>query len=293
MLYDITLRISYDYANPVIGGRHLVRLVPADIPGSQRLIAGHLDIVPRPAERFDSVDFFGNSTTEFAFRAPHDEIILKVQARVDRVQTGLPPLESGFLATLPADIAACRDLGPQAPLHFIAGSVRAPLTATMTTYGREAVAPWMTTAQAIIAIGAALRRDMTFDPDATEVDTPASEAFETRRGVCQDFSHIMIACLRGIGIPAGYVSGFLRTTPPPGKTRLEGADAMHAWVRAWCGGQGGWLEYDPTNGVIAGQDHIVVGYGRDYFDVAPVKGVLRASGGQKSAQAVDVIALIG
>lgn len=108
-------------------------------------------------------------------------------------------------------------------------------------------------------------------------------------GVCQDFAQVMIACLRGIGIPAGYVSGFLRTLPPPGRPRLEGADAMHAWVRAWCGWQAGWIEYDPTSAQVAGSDHIVVARGRDYGDVAPVKGVLRIAGDQKTEHAVDVV----
>jgi len=149
----------------------------------------------------------------------------------------------------------------------------------------------MTTLQAVEAIGLAINRDMTFEPGSTQVNTPPEEAFARRRGVCQDFSHIMIGCLRAIGIPAGYVSGFLRTKPPEGKPRLEGADAMHAWVRAWYGPRIGWIEYDPTNGVRSGDQHIVVAYGRDYGDVAPVRGVVRISGAQKSSQAVDVVPL--
>ena len=144
-------------------------------------------------------------------------------------------------------------------------------------------------AETVSAIGQALFAHMRFDANATTVDTTPSEAFAKRRGVCQDFSHIMIACLRGIGIPAGYVSGFLCTKPPPGKPRLEGADAMHAWVQAWCGEAAGWVEFDPTNNCLAGGDHIVVAHGRDYGDVAPVKGTMRISGNQKSRQAVDVI----
>ena len=159
----------------------------------------------------------------------------------------------------------------------------------MTAYAREQVAPGMTAADAVEAIGLALHRDMSFDPDATTVDTPPSEAFARRHGVCQDFAQVMIASLRGIGIPAGYVSGFLRTNPPPGQPRLEGADAMHAWVRAWSGGQTGWIEYDPTNAMPAGTDHILVARGRDYGDVAPVKGMLRIAGDQKTEHAVDVI----
>ncbi|MEM1088203.1 MAG: transglutaminase family protein, partial [Pseudomonadota bacterium] len=119
-------------------------------------------------------------------------------------------------------------------------------------------------------------------------DTDASEAFRLRRGVCQDFAHIMILGLHGLGIPAGYVSGYLRTLPPEGQERLEGVDAMHAWVKAWCGVAQGWVEYDPTNRTLIGTDHIVVGYGREYSDVSPIRGHLRSAGGQTSTQAVDV-----
>ena len=140
-------------------------------------------------------------------------------------------------------------------------------------------------------LGRRLQRDFDYDTDATEVDTPVGEAFDMRAGVCQDFSHIMIAGLRGLGIPAGYVSGFLRTIPPPGKTRLEGADATHAWVRAWCGEAMGWQEFDPTNGIASGDDHITLAYGRDYADVAPIAGVVKTLGRQEAEQAVDVIPL--
>jgi len=290
MNYDIALKITYDYAHPAAAGRHLVRLMPADLPGRQRLVAGLLKIVPAPDERLDVQDFFGNATTSFGFRGAHDSIALCVTARVERTEgTSLAPSTS--MQDLPFDIARVRDLGPGSPLHFMAGSHRAPLDPAMTSYAAAAITTSMTALQAVQLIGMALHRDMKFDSKATTVDTPAAEAFLARRGVCQDFSHIMIACLRGIGIPAGYVSGFLRTRPPKGKSRLEGADAMHAWVRAWCGDQTGWIEYDPTNAVLVDANHIVVAYGRDYFDVSPVKGMMRVSGGQTTDQAVDVIPL--
>ncbi len=174
-------------------------------------------------------------------------------------------------------------------MHFLGNSPRIDLLPVFSDYTRAIVTSDMTSIGAIEAIGLALHNDMRFDADATTVDTLPAEAFERRHGVCQDFSHIMISCLRTFGIPAGYVSGFLRTIPPQGEARLEGADAMHAWVRAWCGNEIGWIEYDPTNAVQVGLDHIVVARGRDYSDVAPVKGVLRTSGGQTSKQMVDVI----
>ena len=291
MIYDIVLRISTRYASPAIGGRHLARLMPADLPGEQRLIAGHLDITPPPADRTDRVDFFGNRATDFAFRGAHDQISLRLQARVDRHGPLPASGPSCPLADLPRALSARHSLSPDAPAHFAAPSPLVPRDAAMAAYAAAAISQGLTVQDAVIAIGTALHTDMLYDPDATEVDTPAAEAFAARHGVCQDFSHIMITCLRSLGIPAGYVSGFLRTTPPPGKPRLEGADAMHAWVRAWCGPDAGWVEYDPTNAVLAGADHIVVARGRDYSDVSPVKGVLRVSGGQSSEQAVDVIPL--
>ena len=291
MHYDIRLTITYTYANPAAGGRHLVRAMPLDIAGQQKLVAGLLDIDPRPEERSDRIDFFGNPATGFVFRSPHKSVALRLQARVDRFG-GLPDLsQSCALSDLPAALSRCRDLGPASPLHFVAASVRVPFDPVMTRYARAALTTGLSVAEATVAVGRALYRDMAFDPKATTVETPAAEAFAKRRGVCQDFSHIMIACLRGVGIPAGYVSGYLRTIPPPGKARLEGADAMHAWVRAWCGPALGWVEFDPTNNKIPGADHIVAAYGRDYSDVSPIKGSLRIAGGQKSQQAVDVIPL--
>jgi transglutaminase-like putative cysteine protease len=134
-----------------------------------------------------------------------------------------------------------------------------------------------------------VRRDFRYDPEATEVSTPIREAFAQRHGVCQDFAHIMIAGLRGLGLPAAYVSGYLRTIPPPGQPRLEGADATHAWVMIWCGPETGWIGLDPTNDLIVGDDHIITATGRDYADVSPLDGVLVGPGSQKLDVKVDVI----
>lgn len=287
MIYDIVLRISYSYANPATGGRHLARLMPADLPGEQRLIAGHLDIAPEQSERTDRIDFFGNRATDFAFRGTFSTVALKLQARVDR--RGPPqPGTSIALTDMARALSGQHSLRPDAPVHFCTPSPLVPAAQDVATYAMAQTAPGMTALAAVVTLGQALHRDMRYDPDATEVDTPMAEAFAARHGVCQDFSHVMIAGLRSIGIPAGYVSGLLRTTPPPGKPRLEGADAMHAWVRAWCGPDAGWVEYDPTNAVFAGENHIVVARGRDYSDVSPIKGVLRVSGSQNGRHSVDV-----
>jgi transglutaminase-like putative cysteine protease len=289
MIYDIGLTIAYEYDHPAVAGRHILRLLPADLPGIQRRITGMLTIRPEPAERRQIVDFFGNTGVEVAFRQEHDEILFRVAARVERIAE--PPVLdiSPPLCRMADEIFDYRSLDADAPHHFLGPSPRTAPAPEMTAYARAQVAPGMTVADAVRSVGLALHRDMAFDAEATTVDTPPAEAFARREGVCQDFAQVMIACLRGIGVPAGYVSGFLRTNPPPGQPRLEGADAMHAWVRAWCGWETGWIEFDPTNAVVVGTDHILVARGRDYGDVAPVKGILRIAGAQKTEHAVDVI----
>ncbi|GAB4530995.1 MAG: transglutaminase family protein [Roseibium sp.] len=289
MLYDLTLEISYQYASPANAGLHALRLMPATIAGEQQLLDGQLRLEPGPSEQYSRTDFFGNQVTDAVYRQPHSELCFKLKATVDRMATPAELDISPPLTALAREIGTIQSLAPQAPLHFLGASPRLPLDPSFAVYAEEQIAGRSSTVSAVEALGEALHRDMKFDAEATTVDTPALEAFERRHGVCQDFSHIMIACLRAIGIPAGYVSGFLRTLPPEGQERLEGADAMHAWVRAWCGIELGWIEYDPTNALRVGQDHIVVARGRDYGDVAPVKGVLRTAGGQTTSHKVDVI----
>lgn len=291
MLYQVRLSVTYHYARPASGGRHLLRLLPAHLPGLQEVSQDAIAISPRPAERGEFTDFFGNRTVEVAIGCDHSEIVFTAACRVDRLVEGPGPDRSGPLAALAAEIAAVRDLGPAAPHHFLPASPRIRPVTAITDHAREAMAGASTVRGAVEALGQRLYREMRFDGSATSVDTPPEEAFAHRHGVCQDFAQIMIAGLRGAGVPAAYVSGFLRTVPPPGRPRLEGADAMHAWVRAWCGRTEGWIDYDPTNRCFAGADHIVAAVGRDYGDVAPVSGILRIAGRQRTSHAVDVIPL--
>lgn len=290
MLYDITLHITQRYNSPAVGARQVARLVPPTIPGEQDVIAAVLDIAPQPDERIDRVDFFGNGVVEVAYRAAQECIEFKLTARVRRHPIERSLLPAPDIAGLAGEILRVRSLGPDAPHHFLPPSPRVPILADVAAYAREVIPPGCSVLEAVETIGLALHRDLSFDPKATKVDTPMAEAFAARHGVCQDFSHIMIGTLRSLGVPAGYVSGFLRTIPPKGQERLQGADAMHAWVRAWCGPEIGWVEYDPTNACFAGTDHVLIARGRDYSDVSPVKGVLRTAGPQAAEHAVDVIA---
>ena len=288
MHYDIKLTLHYDYHAWAGAGRHQVRVLPRTIPGMQRVIAASLSFAPTPRERVDFADFFGNPVAAIAYREAHETLDIRMSARV-AVSRPQPELDvSPDLAGLSEEIRGFLSLAPRSPHHFTAPSHHAGIDADITAYAAASLDKG-----SVVAIARDLcdriHRDFVFDGDATTVATSARDAFDIRRGVCQDFSHVMISGLRGLGIPAGYVSGFLRTIPPPGRARLEGADAMHAWVTVWCGRQVGWLELDPTNGMVASNDHIVVGYGRDYSDVAPIVGVLRTTGGQAGEQSVDVI----
>lgn len=291
MLYDIRVRIAYQYETLAAAARHILRLTPAALPSEQAVLAASLDIHPEPRERSGFVDFFGNQAIEAAISTPHMRFEALLHARVQRLHFSPPQDASPPLSQLKTAIAQYAAFDPWAPHHYLADSPLVAVQTVMTNYARANIQPDMTVFQTADSIAKALHRDMQFDPHATTVETPPLDAFERRRGVCQDFTHIMIACLRGIGVPAAYVSGFLRTIPAPGQARLDGADAMHAWVRVWCGPSMGWVEFDPTNAILVSSDHIVAGRGRDYSDVAPIKGVLRAGGHQDSLQSVDVIAL--
>lgn len=289
MLYDLTLHMGYLYDTLASGARHIIRIMPLSIPDRQRLIAGSLTISPSPEERSVFDDFFQQNATSVFLRSAHDRLDIRMQARVSVESPSLTADFSPQLSRLPAELANAWSLGPHSPHHFTGNSPRIGENAAIATYARDGLKPGMTIREIALSLCKRIYTDFTYDGEATTVDTTPAEAFKLKRGVCQDFSHIMIAALRSLGIPAGYVSGFLRTIPPPGKERLEGADAMHAWVRVWCGEATGYIELDPTNDIVAGSDHIVVGYGRDYSDIAPVIGVLKSYGNQQTTQAVDVI----
>ena len=286
--YRLSLSIRYDFDRPTGAGRQLLRVAPARIPHVQTRESCALAVTPTPLEQRGFVDFFGTEVTELILPPGLTAIRFDLRAVVRRH----PPPAAFDLSTpraaLAADLAAQADLGPQAPHHFTMPSARIPLLPDIAQFAQDATRGTDTARAAVLALGEALHAAMRFDADATEVDTPIGAAFAGRHGVCQDFAQIMVSGLRSLGIPAAYVSGYLRTLPPPGKPRLVGADAMHAWVRAWTGTRGGWIEYDPTNACLAGTDHIVVGFGRDYADAAPVTGMLRLDGAQSGSHAVDI-----
>ncbi|MEH3146770.1 MAG: transglutaminase family protein [Methylobacterium frigidaeris] len=287
MIYTLRHVTAYAYRNTVGHALCALRLTPPSGEG-QRVLSHEILVTPGPASRAEATDFFGNRAVSLTVTAPHREFRIEARSRI-AVERGAPPDPASGPSWdgLREAVLATRSLAPDSPLHFLGPSRRVPLAAEVTDYARASFPPGAGTYAGALDLMRRIRQDFTFDGSATDVATPLARAFALRRGVCQDFSHIMIAGLRGLGLPAAYVSGYLRTLPPPGMKRLEGADASHAWVAVWCGD--GWRGLDPTNDIAIGDDHIVVARGRDYADIAPVSGIISGSGAQTLRVAVDVV----
>lgn len=293
MKYDLKQRTLYDYGAGVALSQHVLRLLPVDRPG-QVVEAASLRIAPPPGEQADSRDFFGNAVHAIGFDAPHDRLDVVTTARVE-VTRADPPIADLTPAweVVRASAAASADLGPMSPVHGLYPSRAVPLVPAITDYAATSFPPGRPVLAGAVELARRIKADFTYEPGATDVSTPPAEAFSLRRGVCQDFAHIVIAGLRGLGLPVLYVSGYLRTLPPPGRQRLEGADATHAWVSVWCGPEVGWIGIDPTNAIPAGTDHVELAIGRDYVDVAPMQGVILAAGAHRLTVAVDVVPVAG
>jgi transglutaminase-like putative cysteine protease len=293
VIYDVSHLTRYRYAAPVALNACVLRLLPRS-EGGQIVIRSKIDVTPVPEHWMERPDPFGNRVVRIRIEAPHRELVVKATSRV-QVERPSPPLA----ALTPAweDVAAEADatasLGPDSPAYAIYPSRLVDLYEPATRYAAASFTPRRPIYEAATELNLRIKADFVYDSKATSVSTPLAVAFNKKRGVCQDFTHVMIAALRGLGLPAAYVSGYIRTFTPPGKTRLAGADASHAWVALWCGSAFGWLGLDPTNAIPAGNDHIVVARGRDYVDVAPMEGVVLSSGGHKLDVEVDVLPAAG
>jgi transglutaminase-like putative cysteine protease len=288
MIYDVRQMTAYTYASPVTYARHVLRLTPIDRP-RQRVHVAALDVLPAPIRRREGFDFFGNRLTWIELNQPHEKLAVHVIARVAVDHRGdNSRLVSPTWETVRDEALATPDIGPDAPGHFLFPSRQVSLDPEIRDYVGQSFSPDRPIVEAAVELGRRIKADFTYEIGATTATTMPSMSFALRRGVCQDFAHIMISGLRGLGLPAAYVSGYLRSYSET-QPRLEGADAMHAWVNVWCGSEIGWIGLDPTNAIAAGNDHIVLAVGRDYADVAPVDGVILASGGQHIDVAVSVI----
>ncbi|WP_029007962.1 transglutaminase family protein [Azospirillum halopraeferens] len=292
-VYRVRHVTAYDYGEAVPLSHHLIHLAPRPHP-RQRCRSGGLTIDPPASVRTDRIDYFGNPVTYVAIQEPHRRFAICAEHVVEVADAPLPDTE----ATPPWDTlrqSLSRLPGPDdaaaiAQYAFDSALVRA--SPELAAFAAPSFTPGRPVASAACDLMRRVHTDFTFDPTATTVATPLAEVMATRRGVCQDFAHVMIGCLRSQGLPARYVSGYLRTVPPPGQPRLIGADASHAWVSVWCGG-GDWLDLCPTNDRIVDRDFITIARGRDYDDVSPMRGVLVGGAGHGLTVQVDVEPLDG
>lgn len=294
MLLHVTHETRYEYSPAVETAQHLAHLKPL-ATASQRLVSHKLAIEPSPAQRSEVPDVYGNTRAFFALEATHDSLVVTAESVVE---TGAPQLAPGIARELPWEAVRERfryrkDATFDPASEFVFPSPYVPRHDDFAAYARASFAPERPTFDVAMDLTERMYRDFAYDADSTEINTPAAEALAQRKGVCQDFAHIMIACFRVMGLPARYVSGYLLTQPPPGQPRLVGADASHAWVSVYLPGEGdgpestgGWADFDPTNGRQPGEDYVALAIGRDYSDVSPMRGVLH--GGARHTLKVGV-----
>ena len=261
---------------PVSLAQHLLHLIPRALPHQLRASAG-ITIAPDVGRLTHGEDAFGNPVTWLSLDTPHDGLLVRAESHVTVVRRALPaatdspPWESVREAFMYRPEPHSRErLDAE---RYLYASPRVPRDAALADFARQAFTPGLPLLAGARALMDLIFKTFTFDAEATEVNTPVHDVLKRKRGVCQDFAHLMIAALRSIGLPARYMSGYLLTDPPPGKPRLVGADASHAWVAVWCPGHG-WIEYDPTNGIQPDLRHVTLGWGRDFQDVSPLRGVI-------------------
>lgn len=289
MKYELIHRTKYVYEGIVTVSHHVARLAPRPLP-SQRCPWHELSIDPVPVGRGVNSDAFGNITTYFELEGSHGELEVTARSYVEVFPTVHPVPES----TPAWEVIREQCTAGRSPAFAEAGAFRFPSPMVPTSkefadYVRVDFPPGRPVLGGLVAFMGRMHREFKFDTVATDVATPVSEVLRKKAGVCQDFAHLMLACLRSIGLPARYVSGYLETKPPAGQVRLTGADASHAWVSVFCGEEAGWIDADPTNDVLPNERHITVAWGRDFSDVSPLRGVTLGAGSQELRVGVDVI----
>lgn len=285
MRYRVTHVTTYSYGEVVDLASHMLHLTPRPLPG-QVVLAASLSAEPAPVRVTSGADHFGNLVTWMFVETPHDRFTVTLRAEVEAEFAPPAPAE----ATLPWEqvaAAATRTEGWRAS-EFASASAMAPADAGAGAYARTSFSPGRPILAALLDLQARIRHDFAFRPGVTTVSTPIAQVLASRAGVCQDFAHVMIAGLRALGLPARYVSGYVRTRPRPGQPRRQGADQSHAWVGAWLGPEHGWVDLDPTNDIVVRDEHVVLGWGRDYADVSPLRGVLLGGGAHALSVAVDL-----
>ena len=286
--YSITHRTTYAYASPVIQSHHLLHLTPRPVP-HQSVSRHSIVIEPAPGSRISRTDYFGNPVVHIALESDHRELSVSALSAVEVTAVELPDFATSSPWEAIADGRHTNNGAPDRSISDYACRSRHTIPSrSILDFARESFpqgTPVLAGAQHMMS---RIYEEFTFDATATDVSTPVAKVLEQKAGVCQDFAHVMITALKSLGLPARYVSGYIRTNPPQGGARLVGADASHAWVSVWSP-EHGWIDFDPTNNLNTSPDHITIAYGRDYEDVSPISGVLLGGGAHTVAVAVDVV----
>jgi transglutaminase-like putative cysteine protease len=287
VIYRVRHATNYAYGSSVDLAAHMLHLSPRSLPFQQVLEAG-ITSTPEGSRRRDGLDHFGNAVTWLFIDRPHDSFSVTSEAVVDVHYPDPPAAEDTPDWALVAE--AARQGGPgawQAAEYLFDSPMCAALPAAG-AYAAKSFPAGRPVLEGLVELNGRIRKDFTFRGGVTDLRTTVADVMRRREGVCQDFSHVMISALRALGLPARYVSGYIRTKPPPGQKRRRGADQSHAWVGAWLGPEHGWVDLDPTNNIIARDEHVVLGWGRDYGDISPVRGVVLGGGEHGLAIEVDL-----
>ncbi|MCK6390313.1 MAG: transglutaminase family protein [Azonexus sp.] len=295
--YHVLHETAYDYGSAVSLSQQQLHLSPRSLPW-QEVHSQQVDIEPTPTWRRDGEDAFGNPVSWVAFHAPHERLLIRSSMNISVVPH--PADEALLLASLPwekvrerlaydATVPEPEDLDAA---RFLFESPHVRIKHELADYAADCFPPGTPVLEGTRCLMAKIFDEFEFDPEATTVSTPVLEVLENKRGVCQDFAHLMIACLRALGLAARYVSGYLLTRPPPGKPRLIGADASHAWVSVYAPGSGDhWVDFDPTNNLLPDTEHITLAVGRDFSDISPLRGIILGGGSAEPEVAVTVVPL--
>ena len=288
MKYNVLHQTVYGYESPVVLSQQLLHLTPRALEFQQ--VARHrIAIEPAPAESNAGEDSFGNPMTRILLAAPHSKLSVSAESQVEVTPRAAPG--SGDAWEEARDRLRRGGGELLEPIQFMFESPHVELFRDLAAYAEPSFARGRGLLAAVLDLTRRIHADFIFDPKATSVSTPLREVLAKRRGVCQDFAHFMAGCLRTLGIPARYVSGYILTAPPPGKPRLVGADASHAWVSVYYSPSGGWVDVDPTNNMLVGDGHITLAWGRDFGDVTPMRGVILGGGEQELEVRVTVTPL--
>jgi transglutaminase-like putative cysteine protease len=286
MRLAVTHETQYRYSSPVVLSQQLLHLTPRVLPW-QRCEAHEIKVEPAAGETTEREDYYGNRTMSLVIAVPHEALVVRAASTVS-----VEPRATSALAAPKTSWEAVRAHPLVEAAEFLFDSPHVERSQELADYAVKSFTARRAILESATDLARRIHRDFKFDRTATSVSTPLKQVLKQKSGVCQDFAHLMIGCLRSIGLAARYVSGYILTSPPPGRPRLVGADASHAWASIYCGepskGHAGWIDIDPTNNCIVDDAHVTLGWGRDFADVTPMRGVILGGGTQTLSVRVTV-----